>query len=138
MRALIFSAFIALATVFAYQNCGMPEDPGQGLMPITDPVYYKSQMDQLSQQISLITRLNCNTFQDCDQIAMGHKACGGPQTYLVYSKFSTSAESLQKLVNAYTQTERTYNEQAGVVSNCMMVMPFTRFECINGQCQGRM
>jgi len=81
----------------------------------------------------LIATGTCSENTDCDYIAFGSKACGGPTSYLVYST-SINVELLKEKVVAYNEKEAMFNKKWGVFSDCMMVSPPTSVACVSGKC----
>jgi hypothetical protein len=77
--------------------------------------------DLLSQIQSGISRTTCNTNDDCDALPVGHRACGGPNDYLVYSKLSSDEESLKRLAASYTAQQKVKNQKEGNMSICQML-----------------
>lgn len=75
----------------------------------------------------------CTANDQCHTIAIGHKACGGPETYAVWSSAVSDGKKLRELANAYTQARKQEAEQSGRVSDCSLVTdPGAR--CEAGRC----
>lgn len=123
MRMLV----IFLSILLSVSGCESTENSQQ--------VDQKELDRQLEEIKDLIARESCTEEKSCDYIAVGSKACGGPKTYLVFSS-SVDRQKLEKLVEAYNQAEAGYNEKYGIVSDCMLVTPPERVECVNGKCEG--
>lgn len=88
----------------------------------------------LQEEIELMVDSSvCSENSNCDYIAFGSKACGGPKTYLVYST-SINVELLQQKVAAYNTLENAFNQKWGVVSDCYYVTPPPEVRCIDGKC----
>jgi len=64
----------------------------------------------------------CTRSNQCRSIAIGHKACGGPESYLAWSTAVSNESLLKDLVAAHAEARRKEDEKAGRVSNCMMLM----------------
>lgn len=64
----------------------------------------------------------CDAPQQCHTIAVGNKACGGPEAYLAWSSKQTSAARLEPLVSQHAAERRAENARSGSVSDCSMVM----------------
>lgn len=69
----------------------------------------------------------------CKMASFGAKACGGPESYLIYSTESTDEASLLELISRYNMLAKTRNKQEGLVSNCAVVMP-PQITLKNGVC----
>jgi hypothetical protein len=63
----------------------------------------------------------CTSNDQCKTMAVGHKACGGPETYMVWSTAVTDGARLRSLAEAYTKARRSESEQSGRVSDCALV-----------------
>ncbi len=86
-------------------------------------------MKALDSQIdTMMSNQSCYDSSECESIAYGAKACGGPIEYLIYSTQSVDINELQPLVNAYNAYNETYNEANSVISDCMFVTP-PELEC---------
>ena len=96
---------------------------------------YHERMTDLEQQVVHLTADNaCVSDCDCDAIAFGSKACGGPTTYLPYAKTTTDIETLEAKVTAFNRLQADYNRTFGIMSNCMLVTkPAVR--CLNDACR---
>jgi len=64
----------------------------------------------------------CTTSVDCATAAVGSRACGGPKSYVVYSRKSSNAENIRSLAQMTTTLEQQYNIENSVMSICSMVM----------------
>ncbi len=80
----------------------------------------------------MIQDTSCTQNSECESIAYGAKACGDPQTYLVYSTQNVDVAQLQPLVNQYNAYAEQYNEENSIVSDCSYVTP-SELEC-QGHC----
>jgi len=75
----------------------------------------------------------CTANDQCHTMAIGHKACGGPETYAVWSSMASDGKKLRELADAYTQARKQESEQSGRVSDCSLVNdPGAR--CEAGRC----
>lgn len=75
----------------------------------------------------------CSEDLGCDFIAFGSKTCGGPWTYLLYSK-SINVSLLKEKITVYNEKETAYNIKWNVISNCMAEVPPSKVKCIDGVC----
>jgi hypothetical protein len=91
-------------------------------------------LDNLKNEIEqLIATGTCSENSACDFIAFGSKPCGGAWSYLVYNN-SINVELLKEKVSIFNKKEADYNKKWSIFSDCMMVIPPTNVECINGKC----
>ena len=63
----------------------------------------------------------CTTDADCRTIAVGDKACGGPESYLAWSARQTDPQRLAAAAERSTSERKAQNQQSGMVSNCAFV-----------------
>jgi hypothetical protein len=95
-----------------------------------------SELNDLQEEIELlIDSGTCSENSDCDYIAFGSKACGGPKAYLVFST-SIDVTLLQQKVATYNALENAYNQKWGIISDCMYLLPPTSVACVSGKCVG--
>jgi hypothetical protein len=64
----------------------------------------------------------CDSAAQCRTLAVGHKSCGGPESYIAYSTKSGDSARLVQLGEQYAAARKAENERSGMASNCMMVM----------------
>ena len=73
----------------------------------------------------------CTTDADCRTVAVGDKACGGPESYLAWSARQTDPQALAVAAERYTSERKAQNRQSGRVSNCAFVTdPGARCEMV--------
>lgn len=90
-------------------------------------------MDQLTAEIGDAA---CDNSQQCKTIAVGSKACGGPEAYLPYSTKRSDSAKVSRLAAQHAAQRKASDERAGMVSNCMMLMDpgavCTAGKCVKG------
>ncbi|MEJ7806778.1 MAG: hypothetical protein WKG03_12770 [Telluria sp.] len=64
----------------------------------------------------------CDSAKQCKSVAVGHKACGGPESYLAWSTKSSDAARVQQLADAYRDQRKAQDAASGMMSTCSMVM----------------
>ncbi|MGY5851193.1 hypothetical protein [Salegentibacter sp. F14] len=89
---------------------------------------------QLEEIRELIAKEICDEENTCDYIAVGSKPCGGPKMYLLFPS-SINRQKLEAMVNTYNKAEADYNKKYEIISDCRLVTPPERIECINGKCE---
>ena len=67
---------------------------------------------------SLIGDAACSSDAQCQTIAIGTKACGGPQSYMAWSSARTDAAALQRAADAYAAQRREEITARGERSTC--------------------
>jgi len=60
----------------------------------------------------------CNDDRQCRSIAIGAKACGGPESYRAWSTAASNPDALAALVTRHMQAQRAEMPGSGRVSNC--------------------
>ncbi|HCE53533.1 MAG TPA: hypothetical protein DER05_00420 [Lutibacter sp.] len=95
-----------------------------------------AELAALQEEIELLVDSGvCSENADCNYIAFGSKACGGPKTYLVFST-SINVELLQQKVATYNALDDAFNLKYGVASDCYYVTPPPEVACKDGKCVG--
>ncbi|MDO9039369.1 MAG: hypothetical protein Q7U59_13585 [Lutibacter sp.] len=93
-----------------------------------------AELTSLQEEIELLVNSGvCSENSDCNYIACGSKACGGPKTYLVFST-SINVELLQQKVATYDALETAFNQKWGIISDCSVPTPPVNVTCIAGKC----
>lgn len=57
----------------------------------------------------------------CKKTGFGHKACGGPASYLIYSTQGLDEALLLQKVARYNQLDQAEQERQGLMSDCAVV-----------------
>lgn len=63
----------------------------------------------------------CDAPQQCQTIAIGAKACGGPERYLAWSNKSSDGKQLTALAQAQAEASRKLRQSDGMMSTCAIV-----------------
>lgn len=70
----------------------------------------------------LIGKAYCKKDTDCRTLAIGLKACGGPEAYLAWSTANTDAPTLMAAAQRYADARRVQLDKPGApASNCAVV-----------------
>jgi len=77
--------------------------------------------------------LRCSEQSQCRFLPIGSKPCGGPWSYLLYSKVTTDSAALAVAVERYNAAEAELNRKLGRVSDCGFVSP-PKLDCVEGVC----
>lgn len=138
MRSLLSSgrrlAWIGLGLLAA---CAAAETPAPAPRPAPKPGQVgavPANIAELQNKISAeIGDPVCSANDQCRTVAIGHKACGGPEAYRVWSTRVSDGPRLLALAEAYKNARREEAQQSGRVSDCSMVVdPGAR--CEAGRC----
>lgn len=107
-------------------DVGMP-----GAAPEAPPA---DSLDALLNEINLeIGDAGASSVSMCRVLPLGHKPCGGPAGYVVFSAEASDEARLQQLTTAYTRAQRARNEALGLMSDCsVMVEPEPAL--VDGRC----
>ncbi len=88
----------------------------------------------LVQQIQAqIGEASCDTAAQCKTVAIGHKACGGPESYLAYSTKGNNEAKVASLAAAFAAERKASNTASGRMSTCSLVMD-PGATCSAGKC----
>ena len=80
-----------------------------------------------------IGEARCSADSQCRTVAVGEKACGGPEAWLAWSSTSAAAGRVQAAADDTTRAARQRNQQGGLMSTCQfMADPGAR--CEAGRC----
>lgn len=83
---------------------------------------------------SLSADTTCTEHGQCRTVAVGAKACGGPQEYRPYSMLRTNEKELLAVAERYKAARQAQNTANGMVSTCMF-QPDPGAVCVSGSCQ---
>ncbi|HEY8607923.1 MAG TPA: hypothetical protein VIM12_12485 [Noviherbaspirillum sp.] len=124
------TAFAMLLVSAALQGCGYPGMDGRR----TIAGDLQSEMAEIRHRIAQEIRdATAQREQQCRVLALGEKACGGPQAFLAYSTGASDERKLLELARQYAEAEQKYNRVTGAMSTCSYLMPpGVRLE--KGQC----
>ncbi len=75
-------------------------------------------MDQIHAEIGAAS---CDAPAQCKTLAVGAKACGGPESYLAYSTKTSDGAKLTALAARDAQARKKADARAGMVSTCSVV-----------------
>lgn len=79
--------------------------------------------------------LACEKLEDCDSVALGARACGGPEDYLVISKRNQFYRRIQLKAQKHVKLSVDYKKyRPNMMSICSVVMP-SALACLNKICQ---
>lgn len=94
-----------------------------GSAPIATPAPAPAPGDaSLAEQIKAeVGDAVCDAPQQCQTIAIGAKACGGPERYLAWSHKSSDGKQLTALAQAQAEASRKLRQSDGMMSTCAIV-----------------
>lgn len=77
---------------------------------------------------------SCNDSTQCKTLAVGARACGGPEGYLPYSTGVKTGEALEDLAARHAESRRAAHAASGRMSTCV-VLPDPGAVCVQGACR---
>jgi hypothetical protein len=83
---------------------------------------------------ALVGTPSCSSDEQCHTLALGARACGGPERYLAWSSARTQDGALRTLGEAYKEEQRKANAASGMMSTCQFLMD-PGATCKAGTCQ---
>ncbi|HEY9222135.1 MAG TPA: hypothetical protein VIO43_11250 [Lutibacter sp.] len=93
-----------------------------------------AELATLQEEIELVVNSgDCSENSDCESIAFGSKACGGPKTYLAFST-TIDVVLLEQKVAIYNELENDFNKKWGIISDCSVPTPPVDVICVAGKC----
>ena len=102
--------------------------------PSSAPVTKSPLMQQLQGEIGDAA---CDSADQCKTVAVGHKACGGPERYLAWSTKRSDGARIGQLAAALEAERRGQNLRGGIISTCSMVIDpgavCSAGHCVSGQ-----
>ena len=84
----------------------------------------------------MVANASCADASQCKTVAIGARACGGPEGYLAYSTALTKPAQLQALALRHAEQRRAEVTSAGLLSTCIMLQD-PGATCRAGACQLR-
>jgi hypothetical protein len=64
----------------------------------------------------------CDSSAQCKTVAVGHKACGGPERYLAWSSKRSDAAKVASLAERYMAERKAQDVKSGMMSTCSLVV----------------
>ncbi|MFA9215625.1 MAG: hypothetical protein ACEQSK_00830 [Sphingomonadaceae bacterium] len=92
-----------------------------------------SSADLLRQIEAQAAPLACSSSEQCHTLAVGAKACGGPERYLPWSSQQQDGSALRALAERHAALRRLEDRQSGMLSNCLAVQD-PGASCNAGRC----
>jgi hypothetical protein len=126
MRTLLF---LLLAGCTACTTVAAPQSA-----PQSRTTSGQGQSDTLARIRALVATPACSSDSQCHTLPLGHRACGGPESYLAWSSAKTSQPELEALGERYKEERRAADAAAGMQSTCQF-MPDPGAVCRAGTCQ---
>lgn len=89
------------------------------------PAVLKQKITTVEQAIGEMNSadLSCTSDTDCTAVALGERACGGPEKYIVVSTKNSNYQSILFWSYYDQQHAKVFNKVAGLFSICSIQMP---------------
>lgn len=94
-----------------------------------DTQYLSGLYDEI---LKLAKNQSCINSSSFKFTGLGIKACGGFNTYVIYSQ-SINEKSFLEKVDLYNTQNKKYNEKHSIVSDCALLLPPSKIECKEGK-----
>lgn len=109
---------------------GVATDPKQTVVAVVtqEPTSLKEAL------MAEINAESCQSDADCGVVGIGHKPCGGAESYQVYSKIASDEKKLLELAEQYKQRVKAYQKEKQMVGICV-VTPEPKASCQNNMCK---
>lgn len=92
-----------------------------GSTPVQDAPPAPGNASLLAQIQAEVGAAACDSTQQCQTIAIGAKACGGPERYLAWSSKEHDGKKLKALAQAQAEASRKQQQADGMMSTCSIV-----------------
>lgn len=112
----------AALVLTAGSACSEAPRNGAPAAPVPAPASAAVPARTLAQQIDAeIGDAACDSAQQCSTLAVGHKACGGPDGYRAWSSKRSDGAKLSKLAERQAQEIKEADARSGRMSTCSVV-----------------
>ena len=88
----------------------------------------------LEQIQSEVGKAACDSTEQCQTIAIGAKACGGPERYLAWSSKNNDGKKIKALAYAQAEAQRRQQQNDGMLSTCSIITD-PGASCVAGRCE---
>lgn len=78
-----------------------------------------------------VASYSCTNESDWTFMAIGSKACGGPEGYIAFPK--SIAQTVMPQIESYTQARKEFDIKWGMASDCAYAVPPSKVTCNNGK-----
>lgn len=133
MKTHIFPAALRTlctgALLLATSACSAPAQDAN--VPATPAPSQASLLEQIKTEVADAA---CDSTQQCQTIAIGAKACGGPERYLAWSSKKNDGKKLKALAYAQAQAQRQQQQNDGMMSTCSIITD-PGASCVAGRCE---
>jgi hypothetical protein len=94
----------------------------------------RATLEALYQDINAFTQdRSCRDPAECAALPLGSSPCGGPWSYLVYSRSTVNETELLAMTLHLAAYEELYHQESRVYGLCV-IPNFPTLDCVNGVC----
>jgi hypothetical protein len=108
---------VACAALLFLAGCSNADKPAYAAAAATPAA-----TEPLAAVRALIGDAGCSTDAQCRTVAVGAKACGGPETYLAWSTQLSDAQQLEAAAASYNTSRLEMVARGGRMSNCALTV----------------
>lgn len=121
---------LCLASLVYFSGCqSQPPKPNPPTaLPIATPIAVPQAADGLQTEKGLQNRIvaeigtaACVSNAQCRTLALGARACGGPQAWLAWSSVASNEGTLRTLSEQLTAMQKRRHAQSGMASTCQYI-----------------
>lgn len=130
----IYGLMVGLS--FMLNGCTTIPKQNDGLVNQLDGPLAQLQVDtkQLYQRMQRLTEdKSCREDSECKVLAVGSRACGGPEQFMAYSSVNTDEKLLAITNDRHTKLKQQQQQRLGLRSTCQM-LPEPLAQCKLRQC----
>ncbi|CDG85339.1 hypothetical protein [Janthinobacterium agaricidamnosum] len=114
LRPLLRGTCAALSLLLLGACGSAPAEPATPVPEVSSAQLLQKIQDQAA-------NTDCDGPQQCHTVALGAKACGGPDMYLAWSSKNNDGKTLRELAARYAEASRLANQTGGMLSTCAIV-----------------
>jgi len=118
------------ALLLATSACSAPAQDAAA-DPATPAPTQAALLEQIQSEVG---NAACDSTQQCQTIAIGAKACGGPERYLAWSNKNNDGKKLKALAYAQAEASRRQQQNDGLLSTCSIITD-PGASCVAGRCE---
>jgi hypothetical protein len=115
---------LSLASLLFFSACqSQTSSPPVAKAPAALPAQaaLQAEMDLHNRILAEIGGAACISHAQCRTVALGAKACGGPQAWLAWSTSVSREATLTALTEQLAQLQRQRHAQSGMASTCQFI-----------------
>ncbi len=116
---LRLSGALALCATFAACTGTANSAPVPAATPAAAPFAKSNMLQQIQAEVGDAA---CDSAQQCKTVAIGHKACGGPESYMAWSNKRSDGTKITQLAAALAAESKAQTINNGMMSTCSMVV----------------